>query len=181
MRRVLLIAGAAIAGIVAVLAIVVALQPSEFHVERTATIAAPVPVVFAQINDFHNWHQWSPFAKLDPAMTVTYEGAPAGVGAIYRWAGNDQAGEGSATIVESRPDELVRMRLDFLKPHAATSTADFILEPEGDGTAVTWSLDGHNSFMFKAVHLVMDMDEMVGGMFEQGLANLDAQARAAQP
>ena len=34
---------------------VVAVQPSEFRVTRTATIAAPAPAVFAQVNDFHNW------------------------------------------------------------------------------------------------------------------------------
>lgn len=181
MKKFLLIALAAIAGIVAVLAIVVAVQPDEFHVERTAVIAAPPPVVFAHINNLHNWHQWSPFAEFDPEMTVAYEGPEAGVGAVYRWTGNDEVGEGSATIVDSRPDELVRMRLDFLEPHEATSTADFTLRPEGDGTSVTWSVSGHNSFMVKAVHLVMDMDGMVGGLFEQGLANLDAQARAAQP
>jgi len=38
----------ALAAIIAVLLIVVALQPSEFHVERTATITAPPATVFDQ-------------------------------------------------------------------------------------------------------------------------------------
>jgi hypothetical protein len=98
--------------VVAGLAVVVALQPSDFRVSRTATIAAPAPVVFAQVNDFHNWAAWSPWAKPDPAMRQTYEGAPAGAGAIYTWVGNREVGEGRMTIVESRPSDLIRVTLD---------------------------------------------------------------------
>jgi len=57
---------------------VVALQPSEFHVERKATIAAPPAAVFAHVDDLHKWEAWSPWAKLDPNAKVGYEGAPAG-------------------------------------------------------------------------------------------------------
>ena len=40
-----------LAAIVAVLAVVIAMRPTEFRVERTVTMAAPAPVVFAQVND----------------------------------------------------------------------------------------------------------------------------------
>ena len=78
----------ALAVIVVVLVVVVATRPSEFRVQRTATMSAPAPVVFGQVNDFHKWEAWSPYAKRDPAMKKTIEGAPAGVGAIYTWSGN---------------------------------------------------------------------------------------------
>ena len=63
----------AIGAIIVVLAVFVALQPAEFRITREATIAAPPATVFAQVNDFHNWDAWSPWAKLDPAMKQTYE------------------------------------------------------------------------------------------------------------
>jgi hypothetical protein len=69
-----------LAAILVILVGVIAMQPSEFHVARTTTIAAPAPVVFAQVNDFHKWEAWNPWAKIDPAMKQTYEGAPAGRG-----------------------------------------------------------------------------------------------------
>src|SRR3989337_1942580 len=141
----------AIAVIIIVLVIVVAMQPSEFRVVRTATMSAPAPAVFAQVNDFHNWEAWSPWAKLDPAMKKTYEGAPAGTGAIYTWAGNNQVGEGRTTITESRPSDLIKMELEFVMPFAATNTVEFTFKPEGDQTAVTWSMAGKNNFMGKAV------------------------------
>jgi hypothetical protein len=168
-----------LAAIVAVLAVVIALRPTEFRVERTATMAAPAPVVFAQVNDFHKWDAWSPYAKRDPLMKKSFEGAPAGVGAIYTWSGNNEVGEGRTTIIESRPSELIRVRLEFVRPFAATSTATFTFRPEGERTAVTWSLDGRNSFPAKAMGLVMNMDRMIGDDFEKGLAQMKAIAEAA--
>ena len=169
----------ALAAIVVVFVAVVAMQPSEFRVARTATISAPAPVVFAQVNDFHKWEAWSPWAKLDPAAKATFEGPSAGTGAIFRWAGNDKIGEGSMTITESRPSNLIRITLEFVKPFAATNTAEFTFEPEGNQTAVTWSMAGKNNFMAKAVSLFMNMDKMVGGKFEEGLANMKSVVEAA--
>jgi hypothetical protein len=99
--------------IVVVFVVIVALQPSDFRVARSATISAPASAVFAQVNDFHKWEAWSPWAKLDPAAKNSFEGPPAGIGAIFRWAGNDEVGAGSMTIIESRPSELIRIKLEF--------------------------------------------------------------------
>ena len=80
------------------------------------------------------------------------------------------------TITESRPNELVRIRLDMIKPVAASNLVEFSLTPVGEQTTVTWSMTGRNGFVSKAVGLVMDMDKMVGGQFEKGLAGLKSVA-----
>jgi len=165
--------------LVVVFAVIVTLQPSEFRVARNATISAPPPAVFAQVNDFHKWEAWNPWAKIDLAMKQTYEGAPAGAGAIYTWAGNREVGEGRMTITESRPSDLIRIKLEFMKPFRATNTAEFTFKPEGNQTAVTWSMTGKNNFIAKAVHLFMNMDKMVGGQFEKGLAQMKSVVEAA--
>ena len=170
----------ALAAIVVVLVAVVAVQPSEFRVTRTATISAPAADVFAQVNDFHHWQAWSPWAKLDPAAKATFEGPRAGPGAIFSWAGNDKVGEGRMTLTESRPSELIRIKLDFVKPMEGTSTTEFTFKPAGDQTAVTWTMTGHRNFVAKAVCLFMDIDKMVGGDFEKGLANLKSVVETAR-
>jgi uncharacterized protein YndB with AHSA1/START domain len=170
----------ALAAIVIVLVAVVAMQPSEFRVTRTATISAPVADVFAQVNDFHHWQAWSPWAKLDPAAKATFEGPRAGPGAIFSWAGNDKVGEGRMTLTESQPSELIRIKLDFVKPMEGTSTTEFTFKPAGDQTAVTWTMTGHRNFVAKAVCLFMDIDKMVGSDFEKGLANLKSVVETAR-
>lgn len=162
----------ALAAIIVIFVIVVSLRPAEFKVARSATIAAPPAAVFEQVNDLQKWKSWSPWEKIDPAMKQTYEGPPAGTGASSSWVGNNQVGEGKMTITESRPNELVKFKLDFLKPFAGTSTAEFTFKPEGNQTVVTWSMTGQNNFVAKAVSLFMDCDKMVGGNFEQGLAGM---------
>jgi Polyketide cyclase / dehydrase and lipid transport len=169
----------AIAVIVIVFVVVVAMQPSEFRVARSATVSAPPPAVFAQVNDFHKWEAWNPWGKIDPAMKQTYEGAPAGVGAIYTWVGNKNVGEGRMTLTESRPSDLIRIKLEFFKPFAGTNIAEFTFKPAGNQTAVTWSMAGKNNFMAKAIHLFMNMDKMIGGQFETGLAQMKSIVEAA--
>ncbi len=158
--------------VVVVFAGIVAMQPSEFRVTRSATMPGPAEAVFAQVNNLHNWQQWSPWAKLDPQAQNTYNGPDSGEGAIFQWIGSNQVGEGKMTIVESRPHELVKIKLEFLKPFAATNTAEFRFRPNGDRTDVTWTMYGTNNFMSKAIHLALNMDKMVGGQFEEGLANM---------
>jgi uncharacterized protein YndB with AHSA1/START domain len=160
-----------IAALIIVFLIIVALQASSFRVARSATINAPAPAVFALVNDLHKWQAWSPYEK-DPAMKKTFEGPPAGTGAAFAWNGNKDVGEGRTTIVESRPNELIRLKLEFVRPFTCTNTAEFAFEPRGDGTEVTWSLSGEKNFMSKAVCMFMNMDKMVGGDFEKGLAKL---------
>jgi hypothetical protein len=169
----------AVAGSVLVFLGVVATRPSQYRVSRTATIGAPAAAVFAQVNDFRNWDAWNPWAKIDPAMKQSYEGAPAGVGAVHIWAGNKEVGEGRMTLVESRPNELIRIKLEFLKPFAATSLAEFTFQPEVDRTAVTWSMAGDVNFVAKVVHLFMDLDKMIGGNFEKGLADMKSVVEAS--
>ena len=111
-------------------------------------------------------------------MERTYRGEPAGKGAVYSWVGNSEVGEGSMTIIESRPHELIRLKLEFIKPMAGTSDTDFAFKPEGDGTHVTWTMSGKNNFLAKAVCMYMNMDEMIGGQFEEGLSNLKQVAEA---
>ena len=165
--------------IIVVFFVIVALQPSKFRVARSAKIAAPAPAVFAQINDFRRWEAWNPWGKIDPAMKQTYEGAPAGAGAIYKWSGNNEVGEGRMTLTESRPSDLIRIKLEFFKPFAATNTAEFAFRPEGNQTAVTWSMAGEKNFIAKAVHLFMNMDKMIGGQFEKGLADMKSVVESA--
>jgi hypothetical protein len=141
---------------------------------RSATIAAPATAVFAQVNDFHNWQEWSPWAKIDPAAKNTYSGAARGTGAVFSWDGNSKVGEGTMTITESRPNDLIRIKLEFRRPFKGVNDVEFTFKPDGNKTLVTWSMAGRKNFITKGIGLLMSMDKMIGGQFEQGLANLDS-------
>jgi hypothetical protein len=84
------------------------------------------------------------------------------------------------TITESKPAELVRIKLEFFKPFAATNATEFSFKPAGsDSTAVTWTMTGQNNFLSKAMCMFVNMDKMVGGDFEKGLASLKSVSEGA--
>jgi hypothetical protein len=111
-------------------------------------------------------------------MKRTFDGPPAGVNATYAWAGNDKVGEGRMTITESKPNEVVRLKLEFFKPMAGTSDVAFTFKEDGGKTAVTWAMSGQNNFVGKAFCLFMNMDKMLGAEFDKGLAALKKESEA---
>ena len=162
---------AGLAAVVVLFLIVAAMQPADFRVERSATIAATPQALFDQVSDHKKFGEWSPWQKMDPASRTTYTGADSGVGAAASWVG-EMVGEGSSTITESKPGELVRQRMDWKKPMEGVSTVDFTFTPEGDKTKVTWAMYGKSGFMGKAMSLFMSYEKMCGPEFEKGLADL---------
>ena len=78
------------------------------------------------------------------------------------------------TITDSQPNELIKIKLEFIKPFAGTNLTQFSFKPAGDQTKVTWTMTGHNDFMGKAFCLVMNGKKMIGGDFEKGLASMKA-------
>lgn len=168
-----------LAVLIVIFVVVVALQPSEFHIERSVVISAPAGDVFPHTNDLKRMQVWSPWKELDPNAQYTFPEPSAGVGATMSWAGNGQAGEGRQTIVESRANERVGIKLEFIKPFESICWTAFDLNPEGNQTKVTWSMSGTNGFISKAFCLVMSQDKMIGEPFEKGLASLKATVEGA--
>lgn len=156
----------------------VASRPSVTRVERSATVAAPADVAYALVSDFHRWGEWSPWEKLDVNQKKTYEGAASGVGAITTWKGNDDVGEGRMTITAAQPNASVAIKLEFIEPMPSTNDTTFTFAPAGEGTTVTWAAEFQNGFMGKAFGVFMDMDKMIGGDFEKGLATMKSVAEA---
>ena len=170
--------------VVAVVALLAyaATKPDTFTVKRAATIKAPPEKIFALINDYRNWPQWSPWETRDPDMKRTYSGAADGKGAKYAWEGNRNVGSGEMEIIDTAPPNKIIIKLDFFKPFKANNIAEFTLEPNGAATDVTWAMQGPVPYIGKIMHLIINCDKMVGNDFATGLASMKAVAegQAAQ-
>ena len=145
--------------------IVIARRPGEYRVSRSQRMAAPPAAIFPHVNELQAWRSWSPFEKTDPNIVMTFSAPSSGVGAVTHFKGNAKADSGSNTIVESIPNELIRFRLAMVKPIKADNDVEFTFELDGNETGVTGAMSGRIGFVFKAVHLVMNMDKICGSMF----------------
>ena len=163
-----------VAIVVGVLLVYAATRPDSFRIECSALIKAPPEKIFGFVNDLHQWTAWSPWEKIDPALKRSYSGPQSGKGAAYGWEGNSKVGSGRMEITESVAPSKVVIKLDFLKPFEAHNTADFTFARQGDATNVTWAMFGPSPFISKLMGTFFNMERMVGGQFEQGLANLKA-------
>jgi hypothetical protein len=142
-----------------------------FTVTRNALIPARPDEVYPFVVDFHKWTAWSPWEAIDPAMSRTFSGSEAGVGAKYAWAGK-KAGSGTMEIQEADEPNSIRIQLVFTKPMKAVNPTVFTFTPEGGGTRVTWTMTGESKGIGRLFALFMNMDKMVGKDFEKGLAAL---------
>jgi uncharacterized protein YndB with AHSA1/START domain len=172
MIEVIVIIAVVIALAIAAILIFAATKPDTFSVQRSATLNAPAEKIFAILNDFQQWRGWSPWENKDPEMKRTYEGSERGKGAVYAWDGNKNVGSGRMEILDVSVPTKIVIKLDFFTPFEGHNTAEFTMLPQGDATNLTWLMHGPVPFMAKIMHVLMNIDRMVGKDFEIGLANL---------
>ncbi len=144
------------------------LLPDKTHVERSAVIQRPPAQVFAMLDSFKRFNEWSPWYALEPDAKYRYSGPESGVGAGMAWEGK-QVGRGSQRIAESVPHSRIAVALDF---DGSQATATYTLAAEGDGTRLTWALDSDHGYNLMGRWVGLLMEKMVGKDYEQGLARL---------
>jgi hypothetical protein len=169
-----IIAGICAVAVAGVLAYAATL-PDTFRVQRSISIKSPPEKVFPLINELKTMNEWNPFAKQDPSMKITYSGPASGKGAAHAWT-SERAGEGRLEITDSSPPSQVNMRLDMIKPMEGHNAIVFALQPQPGGTNVSWAMSGEYNYISKVICVFVNMDRMIGGEFDKGLADLKAMA-----
>ena len=149
------------------------LLPSSAEVERSVLIDAPPAKVFPHLNSMRAFHDWSPWADIDPQTRYRFEGPETGVGSRMSWySGDERVGEGSQEIIESVPDRRVVTQLEF--GDQGDGQATFLLEPEGDATRLRWQFRTAFGWDLFGRYVGLMMDSMIGAAYDKGLRDLKA-------
>ena len=176
LKTLLIVVGVLVAAAAVVVAYAAATQPDDFRVARSLVIKAPADKIYPLIADFKAWYAWSPWEHKDPNMKRTYSEPASGQGAKYAWEGNSEVGSGEMRMAEATSPSKVKLDMHFKAPFEANHVGEFTLVPEGGGTNVTWSMSGQSPLVSKVICMFMNMDTMVGGKFEKGLAAMKKKA-----
>ena len=172
MSKVLVVVGTVSAVGVAFILVRAAMLPNDFRLSRSTSIKAPREKVFTLISDMKSFNQWNPFAKMDPNTKTVYRGPVGGPGAAFDWEGTGKAGKGCLEIVEVNPPATVAMKLDILKPMEGHNKVVFALQTNGDATGVSWTMTGPYPYLNRIFGTIFNVDKMIGGTFDSGLADL---------
>ncbi len=159
--------------IVVLILFLAVIAPKNYDVSRSIEINRPKSVVFDYLKSLKRQDEWSPWGKRDPNMVRDFKGTDGEVGAISRWKGNKEVGEGEQEITNIVEGERIESELRFLKPFKSTSEAYIATkEVEKEMTKVVWGFSGKNQFPMSIMMLFMNMDKAIGKDFEEGLASL---------
>ncbi len=150
-----------------------AFQPADYKISRQISIDAPADKIFPFLNNMKLADQWGPWKETDPEVKMTLTGPEEGVGAVTAWESPGQMGTGSATIVNSVQNQQVNIRLEYTKPSAMNQDSVYLIEANADGkSVVSWTVTGKNNVVGRVFCLFVNVDKMVGSMFEMGLSKL---------
>jgi uncharacterized protein YndB with AHSA1/START domain len=161
-----------VAVLIAVVLVFAATKPDTFLIERSLSIKAPPEKIFTLIDNFHDWTRWAPQDTEDLSMKRTFSGPESGTGAISDWTSTGSAGRGRMLITESAAPHRISVEVDWVKPFIAHNVNVFSLEPDGTSTRATWSMHGTNVYVMKVMGVFVNIDRMMGNIFEAGLENL---------
>ena len=170
LKKIVLVLAILIAGLL----IYAGVKEPAMNISRQLSIHASSEKIFPYINNTQKADEWMPWKDSDPTAVMNYSGPAEGVGAKSTWDSPGQMGTGQAEIIESIPNKSVKTQLTYTKPMTMAQVAEITLSPgaSADETLVTWSVNGHSTFIFRLIGIFMDCDKMVGGEFEKGLAKL---------
>lgn len=155
--------------LVAIVATIGFVSPSQVRVKRSIVINAPSDIVLEQVNSFRKWKNWSPWFRMDTAMKMEFNDVESGVGSSYKWASTNQnVGSGDMTMTVSTPDSIhTAINLEF-----GPSVVKFLFTKKGSAVNVTWIMEKDMGMNPIGRLMGLFMDKMVGPDFESGLANL---------
>lgn len=131
------------------LSIYISIQEDGYNISTSKLIKAPVEMVFEDVNEFKNWKNWSPWYEADPTIVASYPKQTSGVGGSYAWMGETSNGVVKTTALVTNRE--ITQEVNFDKDKFAKVYWNF--EEKSEGTMLTWSIKGKNSFIEKAFTL----------------------------
>jgi effector-binding domain-containing protein/ribosome-associated toxin RatA of RatAB toxin-antitoxin module len=159
--------------------IYIAVQPNQFSFSSSRLIKVPSSILYNKVNDFKNWHEFSPWIENEPKAKLSYGEKTVGAGGNYSWNG-EILGESSMKTLAVKENKSISQYISFTKPYKTDSETNWTFETTEAGTKVTWSMKGHLNFMTKMLTIFKgtSIEKNTIPDFERGLFKLDSVATA---
>lgn len=174
MIKVLKILGISLLVLIGLWLIAALFAPNSYHVERDIVVNRPVSEVYDYARFLKNQDEYSVWTDIDPKMKRHFRGTDGTVGFVSGWdSENDEAGAGEQEIVKMDSLNRIDYALRFSRPFESQMNAFMAFEAIGpDQTKVRWGAFGDIPYPMNAMALLMDMEDMIGDDYAQGLKRM---------
>lgn len=166
-----------VVGVIAMLAL-----PTNIKADQSVVIDASPETVWPMVSSLRAANEWSPWMETDTGISVEFSGEPGTVGEKQMWTGGE-TGTGEMEIIAIEHMQKVETDLRFKEPREGNADAWIAIEPEGEGTKVTWGFETEAPMPGNLLMALMGMKGMVEEDYKKGLEKLKemAEAKAAMP
>jgi hypothetical protein len=149
---------------------------NDMQAEREIVINKPKAEVFEYVKYLKNQNEYSKWASMDPGMKKEFKGTDGTVGFVSAWESEkDDVGKGEQEIKAIKEGERIDYELRFIEPFESQATAYMTTEAVSESqTKVKWGFKSKMIYPFNITMLFMNMEEMIGDDFSQGLTKLKA-------
>lgn len=154
--------------------IYIATKDGMYKIESSKVINAPAPMLYREVADLSNWETWSAWNDIE-GITMDSAGETIGENAILSWQA-EEIRDGSVITTTAVPYSRLEQRLTMQTIIGeAKGEITWTFTPQDEGTLVTWTMEGEQSFKEKLAYTVQDQDltEVFLPIFTQSLDNLE--------
>ena len=147
---------------------------NDLLIEKTITIARPAQDTFDYVKLLRNHRYFNKWTMTDPNVQITYTGSDGEPGFSSHWTSTmKNVGEGTQRISSIVANSRIDYSLEFVKPFKDTAGSYIAIEVAADDTCnVTWGFTGKRNFMQKIMHVLFNLEKMLGNDLQISLENL---------
>ncbi len=148
--------------------------PTQYNIERDATINKPRQQVFDYIKFIKNQSNYSKWQMMDPNVEMQYKGTDGNVGFSSAWKSNNkQVGQGEQSITNINDGKRIDIAIHFIKPFEGNSTAYMTTDAVSENqTLVKWGFNGTMKYPMNIMLVVMNMKKLISKDLDTNLNNL---------
>ncbi|WP_029035286.1 GyrI-like domain-containing protein [Salinimicrobium terrae] len=154
--------------------IYIATKDGTYKIESSKVINAPAPMLFGEVADLSNWKNWDAWSSIE-GIDMDVIGEKTGENAAINWQA-EEIRDGrivtTSVIPYSRLQQALLMQT-IIGEAEGLITWSFV--PEDDGTRVTWTLEGEQSFKEKLAFTIQEQNlaEVFQPVFEESIEDLE--------
>lgn len=147
---------------------------NDLLIEKQITIVRSAQDVFEYVKLLRNHRYFNKWTMTDPNVQITYTGSDGEPGFSSYWTSNiKNVGEGTQSIVSIVANSRIDYKLEFVKPFKDTAGSYVAIESSADGACIVkWGFTGKRNFMQKIMHVLFNLEKMLGNDLQISLENL---------